>query len=744
MSKPSIPVRLASLAMILALLVLNGAASPLARAADDVGAAPDTPAGVTEFYVDRSDDANVSTCTSAPNNCTLRGAINKVNTDGIINATIRFSATVTQIDLTTPLPALVMTGTYILGGPRLSGAAMASGSMLTIDTSQAEISGLTFINGVTRDISVLSGSGNVIRQNTIGVTTTVVDTCVSAGVTRTSSVGIYIGPAVTGNGANPSVWIYENDINCHSVYGIHADGADGLIVGVNHIDSSPAKNYIGTNWQSDTLGNGIGIALTGNGANGAKNNQVRNNWIWNSGSQGIWLNGTGANTVNSTASNVIAGNSIRGNGRTITASGVRLMAGAYWNAIGGTTAAEANRIYDNTGDGIRIEASDLNGVLGNVIGASPGYPGINTGDGILIDGGKDNWIGAYPLGPQAGNEIGGNDGDGIRLTNGARNTTITRNLIGSDSYGAPRPNGASGISILSGSYSTTIGTGNAVDLNVIAGNTLHGVRIDGATTTSNTIRYNDIGLNTNSALKCASPPCTAIVPNGGFGVVVQNGAHDNRAYDGNYVAHNGAGGIWVLSAAHDNQFGPTDEVFANAGSGILFSDAQWNRIIDMRIYSNTRDGIEQTSAGTNNSWTSTATHSNGGLGIDIATTADDNIPTAGYPVITSVVRAGGIVTVTGTSDTTFSSFPNYRTTTVYLFRGGLDPSGYGEGQALAGSANTNGSGVWRIVYAEGATPLCYAAYKRIVGSNGLPYDAGSEFSLSTCTPKKAYAPMVLR
>lgn len=740
MTTQTTPFRLAGLAMILVSLMAGGATPPIARAADD-GAAPDTPAGVTEFYVDRSDDVNVSTCTSAPNNCTLRGAINKVNTDGIVNATIRFSTTVTQIDLTTPLPALATTGTYILGGPRLNGAAMASGAMMTIDTSQVEISGLTFINGVERDISILSGSGNVIRQNTIGVTTTVADACLSTGVTRASPVGIYVGPAVTGNGANPSVWIYENDINCHSVYGIHADGADGLIIGVNHIDSSSAKNYIGTNWQSDVLGNGIGIALLANGANGAKNNQIRNNWIWNSGSQGIWLNGTGSNTVNSTATNIIAGNSIRGNGRIVAASGIRLTAGAYWNAIGGTSAAEANRIHGNTGDGIRIESSDLNGILGNVIGASPGYPGNNTGHGILIDGAKDSWIGAYPLGLQSGNEIGGNDGDGIRLQNVAWNTKITRNLIGSDSYGAPRPND-NGIAILSGSYSTTIGTGSSPDLNVIAGNALHGIRIDGATTTSNTIRYNDIGLNTNSALKCASPPCTAIVPNGGVGLVVQNNAHHNRAYDGNYIAHNGSGGVWVLSGASDNQFGPSDEVFANTGSGVLFSDAQWNRLTGMSVYSNTRDGIEQTSAGTNNSWISTTTYLNGGLGIDIATAADDNIPTAGYPVITSVVRTGGVVTVTGTSDTTFAGL-TYRTTTVYLFHGGLDPSGYGEGRTLAGSANTNGSGVWRVVYNDASTSRCYAAYKRVVAFNGLSFsDAGSEFGRSTCGP--AYLPMVVR
>lgn len=750
MTKQSIPVRLASLAMILGSLF--SVTPPLAMAADDVGAGPDTPVGVSEFWVDRSDDSNhvsASMCTSAnPNDCSLRGAINRVNTDVVVNATIRFSSTVSQINLASALPSLTTTGTNVKGvnGPRVSGAALASGAMMTIDTSQAVIEGLRFINGDTLDISVVSGSGNVIRQNTIGAPDGSVSNCNSAGVTRNSNVGIKVGPAVTGNSAAPSVWIYDNNINCHN-FGIQVDGADGVVIGVNHETTAAARNYIGTNPSQNTVPNGVGIVLNSNDSNGAKNNQIRNNWIWNSGTEGVWLSGTGTNNANSTTGNAITGNDIRGSGRMASASAIRLNAGAFWNAIGGTDATDANKIYDNTGDGIRIESSDLNGILGNLIGGSPGHSGNNTGHGVSIDNGKDNWIGGLFLligSSQAGNEIGGNDGDGIRLTNVARNTTIRRNLIGSDPYGTPRPNGGSGISILSGSYSTTIGTGNAVDLNVIAGNAIHGVRIDGANTTSNTIRYNDIGLNTNSAQKCASPPCVAIVPNGSFGLVVQNGAHHNRAYDGNYIAHNGFGGVWVLSGARDNQFGPGDAVFANTGSGILFSDAQWNRMTVMEIYSNTRDGIEQTSAGSNNSWISTTTYLNGGLGIDIATTTDDNIPTAGFPVITSVVRAGGVVTVTGTSDTSFSGL-TYRTTTVYLFHGGLDPSGYGEGQTLAGSANTNASGVWRVVYNDASTSRCYAAYKRVVAFDGATFtDASSEFSLSTCTPKKAYVPRVVR
>ena len=186
MFKQTNPSRPASLAAILVAvaLALGGATPPPARAVAEVGAGPDAPAGVTEFWVDRSDDSNhisASMCTSAnPNDCSLRGAINRVNTDVVVNATIRFSSTVSQINLTSALPSLTTTGTNIKGvnGPRVSGAAMASGSMVTIDSSQAVIEGLSFINGDIRDISVVSGSGNVIRRSTIGMPNGSVSACV--------------------------------------------------------------------------------------------------------------------------------------------------------------------------------------------------------------------------------------------------------------------------------------------------------------------------------------------------------------------------------------------------------------------------------------------------------------------------------------------------------------------------------------------------------------------------------------
>jgi len=154
---------------------------------------------------------------------------------------------------------------------------MAVGVMMTIDTSNVQVEQLRFVNGPNTDLRVLSGSGNVIRNNSIGTPSDVVDTCVSAGVTRASELGIYVGPLVAGSIATPAVWIYENDISCHAVYGILINGADGVVIGINHLTNAAARNYIGTNYQQDTLGNGGGIALQANGSNGARYNQISNN-----------------------------------------------------------------------------------------------------------------------------------------------------------------------------------------------------------------------------------------------------------------------------------------------------------------------------------------------------------------------------------------------------------------------------------------------------------------------------------
>ena len=196
----------------------------------------------------------------------------------------------------------------------------------------------------------------------------------------------------------------------------------------------------------------------------------------------------------------------------------------------------------------------------------------------------------------------------------------------------------------------------------------------------------------------------------------------------------------------DNRIGPNNLIFNNDADGIAISDAAtaFNTVLTSTIYSNRGDGIREYAGATNNAWVATRTYANGGLGIDkVAESSATNIPSAGWPVITSVVRGGGIVTLTGTSDATTCCIL-INSTRVYVFHSGLDPSGFGEGQTFVGDAPTDSNGVWRVTYTEGGIPRCYSAYKRTAGFFGFGYDYGSEFSPSTCVLKNAYLPRTLR
>ncbi len=749
--------------LTLALLLALGPAPWAARALDTER--PQVPAGAV-LIVDRSDDTNVTTCGVADGDCTLRGAINKIHLMGV-GQEIQFAPAITQVNLTASLPALTATGTAIIGAagvPRINAAGIASGNSFAIDTSDARISGLTVFNGDDADIEIRSGTGNRIDRNYLGPVSPDTTTCGGPGFARLGLYGILIRAASSAPGGT-AVWIHGNVISCHTSYGIFSGGGDDAKIGLTPAGAAEG-NWIGTTLfkmgggsTGPVMPNSNGIFLYAQGADGARRNVIRNNVIANSHSAGVALQGTGNNDINSTTSNIIAANTIIGNGQGSPLGAIYLSSGAFWNVIGGANDGDGNLISANAGNAINIIGSDLTGILGNTIGADDSGLGNNTGSGVYITNSASTWVGGVFVLLSAferGNVIGGNNHNGIWMTGGTRATTVSRNWIGNTPAGASRPNQWNGVLIDNGAYSNTIGTGVLSQLNVIGGNNGDGVVIDGSATMSNAVRFNDIGVN--SALSLLNGPsaprgpgapqaaATLALPND-YGIVIRNGAHDNAVADSNWIAENRNAGVWLRSGATDNKIGPNNIIFNNDADGIVLSDAAtaFNTVLTSTIYSNRGDGIREYAGATNNAWVATMAYANGGLGIDqAAESSATNTPTAGWPVITSVVRSGGNVTLTGMSDATGGGiFAN--TTRVYVFHSGLDPSGYGEGQTFVREATTDASGIWRVSYTEGATPRCYSAYKRSFGPLVFgAYDYGSEFSPSTCVPKNAYLPRMLR
>ncbi|HEU5101810.1 MAG TPA: NEW3 domain-containing protein, partial [Roseiflexaceae bacterium] len=170
-----------------------------------------------------------------------------------------------------------------------------------------------------------------------------------------------------------------------------------------------------------------------------------------------------------------------------TLGGVLLDTGTKNNRIGGATTAERNVISGNGGPGVTISgtATLSNTITGNVIGlrsASAGgafaIPGGNNGDGVLITGGaKYSRVGGTEA---EGNTIGANTGNGIRVSgSGTDNTILQSNLIGTsftnNSYLA-LGNSQNGVQVDGQAVNTQI-TGSK-----IYSNTLKGVLVSGTGT----------------------------------------------------------------------------------------------------------------------------------------------------------------------------------------------------------------------------------------------------------------------
>ncbi len=238
-------------------------------------------------------------------------------------------------------------------------------------------------------------------------------------------------------------------------------------------------------------------------------------------------------------------------------------------------------------------------------------------------------------------------GSGIRIL-GSSTNVVAGNYLGTNVAGtAAGPGNAVGVS-LGGSATATngnrVGGTTAADRNVISGNAGDGVFIDGALggASGNLVRGNRIGTNSAG---------TAGVANTGAGVRLANAATANSvggtaAGAGNLVAFNGLAGVLLTASA-------------GVGNSIL------------------GNGI----------------HSNVGLGIDLngdGVTPNDPLDVDGgpnallnFPLITAIYVAAGNLTVHFQVDAPAGS---YR---VEFFRNpsGTDPTGFGEGETLAGSTN---------------------------------------------------------
>jgi len=505
-------------------------------------------------------------------------------------------------------------------------------------------------------------------------------------------------------------------------------------------------NRIGTNGAGTaSLGNGYGIYMIGNihnvligGTASGAGNLISGNFGGISsydadsvtiqgnsvgtdvtGSYAIPNQTTGVVVAHATATNVLIGGTVPGAGNLISGNGKQ---GVYIAETNGPVLVEGNTIgtdrtgayaIGNGGIGIELIAASGTTIGGtepaarNLISGNGGGVNVFGGSGNVVEG---NFVGTNSSGttavPNVGgvavsgtnnmltdNLVSGNDGYGIGV--GGTMNVIQGNLIGTDVTGNVAL-ANQGPGVIASQYSLIGGPGPGQG-NLISGNAGDGIDITYSDSYHNTVQGNRIGTNAAG---------TAAVGNGGVGVFVYYN-HDNLIGGsgpgaGNIISGNRGDGIDITGTTatgnlvQGNSIG-TDASgmlhLGNAGFGVFDHGASNNAIGGVgagqgnTIAYNGRAGVLFEQAASSNTISSNSIHDNGGLGIELDSSANDG-QTA--PVLTAAIssttRAGVSGSLTGVANAAYRI--------EFFSNASPDPSGSGQGQTYLGftTVTTDGNG----------------------------------------------------
>jgi hypothetical protein len=366
-------------------------------------------------------------------------------------------------------------------------------------------------------------------------------------------------------------------------------------------------------------------------------------------------------------------------------------------------------------------------ILDNFIGGTP-HPAefdfANQNNGITVDSGSigTNLAAGVVI---RGNVIYGNNGYGVALAN-VNGATIAGNMIGLDPTGMLRmSNTADGINLIGCSH-VMIGGAAASDSNVISANNGNGIYLEDSS--SNSILGNLIGTDISGRLFTDSTG--ELFGNDGSGIrmVGSNTNSSGNLIAGNVIAGSGNAGIYIdtyvdgspLNVIRDNMIGTdamgdalgnVDGVWVVDGSAIIGQQGHGNVIAD-----NHHSGVA-IEFGVQVAIRANSIFSNGDLGIDLG---DDGVTPNGsasmffanngqvFPVLTSVTRAGSLMTVNGM----LTCAPGIYT--VDFFSNDVaDPSGYGEGKTYLGcttvTVGASGSATFMVMFAGVTSDQTFAS-----------------------------------
>ncbi|WP_284186858.1 cadherin domain-containing protein, partial [Zoogloea oryzae] len=238
---------------------------------------------------------------------------------------------------------------------------------------------------------------------------------------------------------------------------------------------------------------------------------------------------------------------------------------------------------------------------------------------------------------------------GVLVTNGAANTLIAGNYIGTDATGlVARGNGSWGIDLIAAGTGTVIGGTTALDRNVIASNVGQGgIAVNGTQGATITGNYIGVGADGSTALGNMS------------GILLLGDTTGTRiggvvAGAGNVIANNAGEGVMLWSAtSHAAILG--NAFYNNAGQAI---DLNWNGTVEANDAGDADTGPNQLQ---------------------------------NFPVISSAITNGATqIIIAGSLNSEASSY--YRI--EFYANPAADSNGYGEGRTYLGSTNviTDASG----------------------------------------------------
>lgn len=445
-------------------------------------------------------------------------------------------------------------GLTLDGLPPAANERNCNGVVIRGDASANRIQNANYIaSNVFDGILIQDAIDNIIQGNFIGL---------QPGATQTASPNLRNGihllsqasQTTTGNLIGGTLSTERNFISGN---GSNNTGSGILLSGPGTRLNTVRSNYIGlrSNGAEARPNNGDGVRIQA----GARENSLLGSLASRlviSGNSGTSTSGngiriTGSGTISNTVSGAIIGtNSAFTAAIANTGNGILIDNGASGNSVVGN-ATDRAIIAGNTGLGIAIRgaATRNNTVQGATVGLVPsGSTSValaNTGGGLLLADRTANTT-------LSGNTISGNGQFGVRVSE-AITVSLSGNFIGlSLNQTGALANAGPGVAVYS-STNTLIGGATAGERNYIAGNGGPGVVITGTGTLSTTVDGNIIGLRRASA---AAPYITA-APNGGEGVLVQDGPRQTRVGDtlGNIIGGAGAAataespaGVRVLSS----------------------------------------------------------------------------------------------------------------------------------------------------------------------------------------------------